>query len=197
MRHPEGCPQLVKTSEFFHSVLGGNSGYLKIAGGQKQKKVWHLRLLKYPDELEQIETQISQWVEQGLNTYFSPHLFNRREAKEQFALPSNILCADLDTCPPGSLGRYGEPLPNIIIRTSRGRYQALWLLDENLEPNKLKALSKRLTMAYVDLGCDKSGYDIGQLLRIPGTFNFKYEKPQEVKVVKTGRVRKPTRESTG
>jgi hypothetical protein len=170
--------------EFLKSILGDNSGYFKIAGGHKQKKFWHLKLLKYPDELEQMEDQISQWVEQGLNTYFSPHLFSQAIARREYALPSNVLCADLDDCHPSNLGGYNEPRPNIIIQTSKKRYQAIWLLAEKLEPSELENLSKRLTYAYADLGCDKSGYDVGQLLRIPGTMNFKYKKPQEVKIVK-------------
>ncbi len=169
---------------FFQTILSDTTGYLKIAGGHRDKNVWHLRLLKYPGQLKEIEAQINAWAKEGLNTYFSPHLFSQAIARKEYALPSNVLCADLDTCHPSNLGRYGEPLPDIVLETSAGRYQAIWLLDKQLAPDELEALNKRLSFGYADLGCDKSGWDIGQLLRVPGTPNFKHKPPQEVRIVK-------------
>jgi hypothetical protein len=62
--------------------------------------------------------------------------------------------------------------PSFMWETSPGHKQAVWLLSESLSPSEFKkdGFIGMLTQA---LGGDKSGVDIGQLLRVPGTWHHK------------------------
>jgi hypothetical protein len=37
--------------EFLQAILGDSSGYLKVAGGDRKRGIWHLRLLKLKKNL--------------------------------------------------------------------------------------------------------------------------------------------------
>ena len=105
----------ITVSKFLSGLLGDSKGYLKIAAGNKEQHKWYPQLIEYPAELKKAELQFKIWIKQGLNTYFSPHLFSRAGGKKEFALSSFILSADLDDCNPDNLGKYGEPKPNIVL----------------------------------------------------------------------------------
>lgn len=62
--------------------------------------------------------------------------------------------------------------PSYMWETSPGHKQAVWLLSESIAPGEFKkdGFIGMLTQA---LGGDKSGVDIGQLLRVPGTWHHK------------------------
>ena len=162
--------------QFLKALIGDRKGYLKLAGGHRERNVWEMRMFRYPYSLNAARHALGEWVDDKLNAYFSPHLYSQSTARKDLALPSNILCADLDDCHPDNLGKYGEPFPSVILETSPNRFQAFWILNITLDIPDLEHLNKRLTYAYRDFGCDPSGWDIGQLLRLPGTTNFKREK---------------------
>ena len=87
------------------------------------------------------------------------------------AIPQNLVWADLDTCRPEQL----EHPPQCVIESSPHRFQAIWKLDRKIDPLIAEDYSKRLAYYYADMGVDKSGHDITQLLRVPDTHNFKYQ----------------------
>jgi hypothetical protein len=64
--------------------------------------------------------------------------------------------------------------------SSPGRFQALWELEHELNPRLTEKLNRYLTHA---LGADKGGWDLTQVLRVPGTRNFKYPDSPPVKVI--------------
>jgi hypothetical protein len=107
----------------------------------------------------------------GTDFYYCPQLFDdaQRRTKEHVAT-CPTLWADLDTCPPTVI----DLKPSLVTETSPGRYQALWVIDGGLEPSKAAELSKRIAYMYADQGADRSGWDLTQLLRVPGTINTKY-----------------------
>jgi len=83
----------------------------------------------------------------------------------------------LDEVKPNSL----ESLtPSIAWASSADRYQALWILDGDYDVNDVESLNR--DMAYAT-GADKSGWDITQVLRVPGSANYKYDPPQEGRVL--------------
>ena len=108
--------------------------------------------------------------------YFCPVLFSRSTRQKEFALPTNILWADLDPVHPNNC----RLKPSISWESSPGRYQALWFLTTEVPAEEAAQLSKRI--AYAD-GGDKSGWDVTQVLRIPGTHNYKYESAPEVQLL--------------
>lgn len=99
--------------------------------------------------------------------YFCPVVFSEPHRKKEYALRTNVLWADLDPIHPD----HCRIRPSIAWESSPGRYQALWFLNEEIEPDAAAELSKLI--AYGD-GGDKGGWDLTQVLRIPGSLNFKY-----------------------
>lgn len=109
---------------------------------------------------------IGQFIEDNRDKdiYFCPHGFNRpKRVKEHAELPQ-LLWADLDAADP----RKVKWRPTIAIESSPGRFVGLWLLDGEMS----EGLNRRLTYA---MGSDVSGWDLTQVLRVPGTINYKYE----------------------
>ncbi|AVO24425.1 DNA recombinase [Microbacterium phage Robinson] len=62
--------------------------------------------------------------------------------------------------------------PSFVWETSPGHKQAVWLLREPLQPSEYHRDGFMGMLAHA-IGGDKSGVDIGQLLRVPGTWHHK------------------------
>lgn len=105
--------------------------------------------------------------------YFCPLSFNQRRRVKSVVNDINILWSDIDE---------GKPKikPTVLWESSPGRLQALWFLrGKSLEPGSAESLNKSLS--YYN-GADKGGWDITQVLRIPGTRNHKYRAQPEVTI---------------
>lgn len=105
--------------------------------------------------------------------YFCPHGFNRRARQKGEAVLPNLLWADLDFADPTDRMK---PKPTIAIESSPGRYVGFWKLKEVMT----EELNRRLSY---HLGADKGGWDITQVLRFPGTRNYKYKSQPKVRVL--------------
>jgi hypothetical protein len=68
----------------------------------------------------------------------------------------------------------------MTIESSPERYQALWMFDEVADPIDAQDISKRIAYYHIEDGADKSGWDLSQLLRVPWTYNYKYDPPATV-----------------
>lgn len=119
--------------------------------------------------------------------YFCPVVFSHPKRKKEYALPTNLLWSDLDAVHPNSC----RLRPSVAWESSPGRYQALWFLDRDIEPDEAAQLSKRI--AYGD-GADKGGWDLTQVLRIPGSINYKYPQRPPVSLLWASKQIKYTRE---
>lgn len=131
--------------------------------------------IKFPDEWKLGDGILNPHLDGDL--YFTPNLFSRPRRRKELVLPSRWLYADLDQVDPHTID---DPQPTIAWESSPGRYQCLWLLDRALEPQQHSDTNKRLT--YL-VGADKGGWDLTQVLRIPGTFNHKYDEKPKVKLL--------------
>lgn len=103
--------------------------------------------------------------------YFCPHGFNTKDRIKASAVLPNMLWADLDEVDPSTC----KIKPTIAIESSPGRYVGLWITDKPVSED----LNRRLTY-YI--GADKGGWDITQVLRMPGTMNHKYDSKPRVKI---------------
>lgn len=61
-----------------------------------------------------------------------------------------------------------------MVESSPGHFHAYYRLTEAIPPERAEALNKRL--AHM-IGADASGWDLSQLLRVPGTMNHKRNEP--------------------
>jgi len=153
------------------AVWGDRNGYVFLPYKEQPDK-WHERPgIPYTGSLPQLPEPQGR-----ADQYFCPVVFSQPHRKKENALPTNVLWADLDPVDPNSC----RLKPSVAWESSPGRYHALWFLTTEVDPNDAAALSKRI--AYAD-GGDKGGWDLTQVLRIPGTHNFKYESAPEVKLL--------------
>lgn len=75
--------------------------------------------------------------------------------------------------------------PTFMWETSPGHKQAIWLMDQEISPSEFSRDGLMGLLAQA-IGGDKSGVDIPQLLRIPGTVHHK-GKPFVGKVLRTSK----------
>ena len=104
--------------------------------------------------------------------YICPHGFSRPKRLKEFSIDTYWLYADLDECDPKTL----DIKPTMAFESSPGRYVGFWLCD-NLASEEL---NKRLTY---HISSDISGWDRTQVLRVPGTTNYKYKEKPKVKIL--------------
>ena len=152
--------------EQYLSILSG----LRPAGEKgKVNKQRHTHVkefyFRWPDEKEEAAEYVLEESERGLNVYSCAHLLTEKKRSKENAAPVLTLWADGDEAeiPTGDLA------PTLTIESSPGRHQYFWQLKNSIPPKKAEDLNQRL--AYT-VGADKSGWDLTQLLRPPGTRNW-------------------------
>jgi Protein of unknown function (DUF3987)/RepB DNA-primase from phage plasmid len=154
--------------EFFATAFGQTSGYLCIAARKPEGKFTEY-FFQYPEDVETVSefVRTRSLVE---NVYFCPQLLTEKRRIKTNVEECGSIWADLDGCHPSKL----FIPPSISYETSPGRYQALWTLDASADPEDAEDISRRIAYQHSDEGSDRSGWDLTQLLRIPGTRNYKY-----------------------
>lgn len=105
--------------------------------------------------------------------YFCPHGFSKPRRLKQHAEIPKLLWADLDESDPRDMPQF---LPTIAWESSPGRFAALWRLTGYMTED----VNRRLTY---HLKADPGGWDITQVLRVPGTTNHKYESKPKVRML--------------
>ena len=169
----------MRPGDFFRTIFGSSRGFVCIC--LKKKTGWSETYYRYPDQLKDMHEHVERSKYSG-DVYFCPQLL--REPKRTKANVSLATCAwsDLDTCHPREL----LVQPTIALESSPNRYQAFWAFDEARDPSDGESLSRRIAYYHSEEGADRSGWDLTQVLRIPGTRNFKYGEgasAPEVKVI--------------
>jgi uncharacterized protein DUF3987/DNA primase RepB-like protein len=140
-----------------------------------------------PEELNVMLAKIEELTETEVDLYFCPQLFDSPSRRKDNVRLCPSAWADLDGCRPDET----MLSPSLITETSPGRFQGLWVAEVPLTPKEGEELSKRIAYLHADKGCDRSGWDLTQLLRVPETYNYKYlhleTGPVVVRVVGAGR----------
>lgn len=127
-----------------------------------------------PDEFGDIKAFIRDYDDHDI--YFCPHGFNRRSRSKQEAVIPNLLWADLDYSNPNDKKVFAGLKPTVAIESSPGRYVGLWVLKEAMT----ESLNRRLSY---HLEADHGGWDLTQVLRFPGTKNYKYKTQPRVRTM--------------
>ncbi len=169
---------------FLRQTFGTTEGYVCIAYGTKDRKKFREEFFKWPFDADEILALVNK-VYQGHNVWFCPQLFAKRKRSKEECIATPTAWSDLDTCDPENL----HVQPTIIVESSPGRYQGLWVFDREVDPDDAENLSQRIAYKHADDGADRSGWDITQLLRFPYTYNYKYASTPVVKVLEATRRR--------
>lgn len=164
-----------RVERLLHAVWGNRNGYVSLPYKIRETdpaKGWHeTALVPYSGSVTEFQEPHGK-----ADRYFCPVVFSHPKRKKEYALPTNVLWADLDPVDPNTC----RIKPSVAWESSPGRYHALWFLTAEVAPDDAAALSKRI--AYSE-GADKGGWDLTQVLRIPGTQNFKYDSAPTVKLL--------------
>jgi len=169
------------SEKFFRFLFGDSEGYLCIATIFRPKnaaKEFNEEWFEYPTDLDKIDKLISR-EKTRKDIYYCPHLFaapGPRKKENVSEAPS--LWADVDECPTDSL----LVKPSVIVRTSVENTQALWRMRPPIPPEMAESICKRIARFHKDEGMDQTGWDLTQLLRVPKTYNHKYNPPQSISV---------------
>lgn len=162
----------VSLLDFFEYLFRYDEGYLVLATTRPpaRRDTFNERFFAWPSEKEDAVEFIDS-VTMTHNVYFCVNIMSAQKRVKANAIPQNLVWADLDACRPDQL----EHPPQCVIESSPHRYQAIWRLDHKVDPMIAEDYSKRLAYFYSHLGVDKSGWDNTQLLRVPDTYNYKYQ----------------------
>ena len=167
----------------WRSLFGGSpGGYLGLFSAVRPASGGGLfdcrsAYFEYPNRLLEAEEWCLAHSGEGRETYFCAHLLTKWRRVKEHAAPVFSLWADADgSCLPDHV-----PEPTAVVETSPGRQHLFWRLVCPLPPREAETLNRRLARA---IGADPSGWDLGQLLRPPGTRNQKYRPAPPVRLLK-------------
>lgn len=163
----------VTTEGFFEKIFAGQSGHTVLvtwSGGTFGKGAPVVeKWFELPRQLSDMTAYVK--ANSTKDVYFTPYLFSEHKRRKECAVWTRSVHADLDGCPPQSL----RTVPSLLWETSPGRHQAIWLLGPQEAVQDVEELSHGVALAHKDAGCDQGGWDIGQLLRVPGSSHNKRE----------------------
>lgn len=160
-------------AEFFKEIYDGLDGWAVLAhfpGGKfgaeggLNREVWFRA-----SDAEGMATWSRQHAD--WDVYFSPFTYREKKRRKATVLGTRAVYADLDDCQPGKL----RLEPTLLWETSPKRHHALWLMTDHMTPEEAQELAHGVAVAHRGDGCDQGGWDISQLLRVPGTSHNKRE----------------------
>lgn len=128
---------------------------------------WHDHGFQWPADKEEIATRFSELDRKSADIYWCPLIFDRNHRRKEYVKGPRVLYADLDPINPKDV----DFEPTLAWASSPKRFQAVWLLKKTMELAAWEKLNQGLTYSC---GADKGGWDATQVLRVPGTRNFKY-----------------------
>jgi hypothetical protein len=153
--------------EFLRKVWGNHSGWGFIA--YKRDDQFITKAYKYPEQLTLLVTEVNNY-NQWADIYFCVHLCKEKKRTKEHALNVNALWLDKDSGPQTDI----TIPPSILWETSRGRCQALWLLDTPMHPNEAETLNKKIAYGFKG---DTGKWALTTYLRFPKSINYKYDEP--------------------
>lgn len=121
------------------------------------------------------------------DVYFSPHLYFEPDytlspdipmRSDATCAPTRTLAVDVDNADL----MYLPLLPSNIVRTSISRHQVYYVFDNEIT----QELSKQLVLSVA--GSDMISYKFGHMLRLPTTYNHKYNPPYQIRVTQDTRI---------
>lgn len=163
------------TKEFFEIIFGDTEGFMFLGYRDDNGELTQFKPLRYPEALD-TAVKICE-MRKDEDVYFSPMLYSVPRRKKSTASVTPVCYADTDSFDPE---RY-LIAPTLNVQTSEGHTHSYWVLDNpNHAPADVSRVSRAIAMLHSekdeegnDIGVDPSGWDLSQLLRVPGTVNTK------------------------
>lgn len=147
-----------------------------VATMSASSKRWEDHFFEWPVSVDELLKFGKKFPQEKYNIYFCPTPFMNPQRKKSYVIGSKLLWADLDEINPKDC----EHVPQIAWKSSDQRYAALWILDDFYPTDMIEQRNKAMSYA---VGADRGGWDLTQVLRMPGTINHKYDPPHRVRVL--------------
>lgn len=167
-----------KGVDLIFEVWGNRMGHVFTPCKNPRTGEWTEQSFLWPKDRNRISEWITESEADKKNIYWCPTLFTQPIRKKEYIEKVQVLWADLDEVKPTGIPR--NIRPHLAYETSPKRYQALWYLKKDEDPEEAEAVNRNLTYF---IGADKGGWDLTQVLRIPGLRNFKYKNGPEGKIL--------------
>src|SRR5215213_10588934 len=154
--------------KFWRHVYGGQRDLLQIftakrgSDGTLDQATVKSKTFAYPKKAEAAAKWSLEKSEEGREVYFCAHLLTENRRVKDNAAAVRSLWGDLD----GVEVPNGELKPTAVLESSPGHYHVYWRLEDAVSPEVADKLNRRLAQ---QIGADTSGFDLTQLLRVPGT----------------------------
>ena len=158
---------LYKAQDLWHHVFGDERGLLAICHTDGPE--FRTQYFNYPTAADSAAEWSLEKAQERHETYFCAHLLIEPRRIKQNAAQVHALWGELDG---GVEVPEDEISPTAVVQSSPGRFHCYWRLADPIPPQAAELLNKRLAL---EIGADPSGFDLTQLLRVPGTANYKYE----------------------
>jgi biotin operon repressor len=161
-------------------VWGNQKGWVRLPrklrstsspkGPKNHAGTWEEKMFQWPQDSEGIINWVKDSVTKKYDLYWCPSVFQKSRSTKNNIRQLTCLYADLDEVKPEKLPK--DLRPSMAWESSPGRYAAIWNLKEAVPSDVGEKLNKKLTYF---IGADPGGWDLTQVLRVPGLRNYKYE----------------------
>lgn len=160
----------LSTKEFFEILFGTSEGFLFLCWRDDDGVLNQQRPIRYPEALDTAVKYVELHKDEDF--YFSPMLYKVPRRKKSAVETTPVVYADTDTFDPSKF----HIAPTLNVQTSEGHTHSYWVLDnDGYQPEDVARVSRAIAMTHSDEGVDSGGWDLTQLLRVPGTWNAKLE----------------------
>jgi RepB DNA-primase from phage plasmid/Protein of unknown function (DUF3987) len=172
----------VSAEKFYRHLYGGGAGLLALfsgvraPGGKLDEDSLRTRYFAYPADIGASLAYAAEESRVGRDVWHCAHLLTKGRRIKENAAPVLSLWGDLD----GAEVPNGSLKPTTVVESSPGRFHCYWRLSDEIPPELAEGLNKRLAGV---VGADPSGFDLSQLLRVPGTINHKYPDAPVVRIL--------------
>jgi len=157
---------LYKAQDLWDHVFGDERGLLAICHTDDPN--FRTQFFNYPTAADKAAEWALEKAQNGREVYFCAHLLTDPRRIKENATAVHTLWGDLDNAEVPE----GEITPTAVVQSSPNRFHCYWRLTDGIPPQAAELLNKRLAL---EIGADPSGFDLTQLLRVPGTANYKHE----------------------
>ena len=169
---------------FFETIFGDAEGVIFLGWRNEDGELNQQKFLAYPEALSRVAQYTKAHAHEDL--YFSPMLYSMPKRKKSTVVATPVVYADTDQFDPS---KFLIP-PTINVESSPGHTHSYWVLDRPDYPKEdVARVARAIAFAHDErdedgnkIGVDPSGWDLTQLLRVPGTMNMKPGKESPVSV---------------
>lgn len=155
---------------FFKLLFGKAEGYVCLAYLNRDDRKMRQRFFKWPQQIEDLLSNIDLESQQLVHAYYGVSLYNTNSNRTKDNVKQcTTIWADLDNTNPATL----LVKPSILVQSSPGKLQGLWLLEDPIDPFDAEDIARRISYYHHNDGADYC-WDATHILRIPYTPNYKY-----------------------